>query len=57
MMTDTHLSIDCKRTADFPTAGNIEAGKTSFKPATGADFAPMFRQKTGESCRKSIGDI
>src|SRR5688572_19391891 len=31
--------------------------KTSFKPTTGADFSPLFRQKMGESYRKSIGDI
>src|SRR6478736_1133129 len=31
--------------------------KISFKPTTGADFSPMFRRKTGESYRKSIGDI
>jgi len=31
--------------------------KTSFKPTTGADFSPMTRQKTGESYRKSVGDI
>jgi hypothetical protein len=31
--------------------------KISFKPTTGADFSPMFRQKMGDSYRKSIGDI
>jgi len=31
--------------------------KTSFKPTTGADFSPFFRQKVGESYRKSVGDI
>ena len=31
--------------------------KITFKPTTGADFSPMFRQKMGETYRKFIGDI
>jgi len=31
--------------------------KITFKPTTGADFSPMFRQKMGESYRKFKGDI
>src|SRR5262249_15618300 len=52
--------------ADSKASGNGDSAtsktcrnlpKISFKPTTGADFSPMFRQKMGESYRKTIGDI